>query len=246
MGSLFSKCNREVHVHKIIQDKNLLKKKWLQLLLLIGISAVWPSQFVCFWNIPEQNIKILRYKCGPAPGFDLSEWTSVKPNLGLDFPNLPYLIDGNIKITQSNAVLRYLGRKFGLDGKTEVDKVRVDMMCDNAMDFRNGFVGLSYNPQFEELKAGYVKNLEATLKKFSDFLGDRQFFSADYLTYPDFHMYEMLYSHLQLAPGELIKFPNLIGFLNRMEALPKIGDFLKSPKGQLPMNNKMAKFGAKL
>ena len=120
------------------------------------------------------------------------------------------------------------------------------MMCDNAMDFRNGFVGLSYNPQFEELKAGYVKNLEATLKKFSDFLGDRQFFSADYLTYPDFHMYEMLYSHLQLAPGELIKFPNLIGFLNRIENLPRVGDFLKSPKGQLPMNNKMAKFGAKL
>jgi glutathione S-transferase len=47
---------------------------------------------------------------------------------------------GDIKITQSNAILRYLGRKNGLDGKTEVEKVRVDMMADNAMDFRNGFV----------------------------------------------------------------------------------------------------------
>ena len=47
----------------------------------------------------------------------------MKFKLGLDFPNLPYLIDGNIKVTQSNAILRYLGRKFGLDGKTEADKV---------------------------------------------------------------------------------------------------------------------------
>merc|ERR1712088_124538 len=144
-----------------------------------------------------------RYNCGDAPGFDLSDWTNVKFKLGLDFPNLPYLIDGNIKVTQSNAILRYLGRKFGFDG-------------------------LSYNPDFDNLKPGYVAGLGATLKKFSDFLGDRQFFSADYLTYPDFHMYEMLYSHLQLAPGEVIKFSNLVGFIKRMEALPKIGAFLKS------------------
>ena len=51
-----------------------------------------------------------------------------------------YKYVGDIKITQSNAILRYVGRKTGLDGKTEEDKVRVDMMCDNAMDFRNGFV----------------------------------------------------------------------------------------------------------
>ena len=93
------------------------------------------------------------------------------------------------------------------------------MMCDNAMDFRNGFVGLSYNPDFDNLKPGYVAGLGATLKKFSDFLGDRQFFSADYLTYPDFHMYEMLYSHLQLAPGEVIKFSNLVGFIKHLEVL---------------------------
>merc|ERR1711983_38956 len=116
-------------------------------------------------------------------------------------------------------------------------------MCDNAMDFRNGFVGLSYNPDFDNLKPGYVAGLGATLKKFSDFLGDRQFFSADYLTYPDFHMYEMLYSHLQLAPEEVNKFPNLVAFIERIENLPKISDFLKSDRSPKPMNNKMASFG---
>merc|ERR1712029_1089233 len=133
-----------------------------------------------------------------------------------------YLIDGDIKITQSNAILRYLGRKCDLDGKTEVDKVRVDMMCDNAMDFRNGFVRLYYNPKFDDLKADYIKNLPTTLKRFADFLGTRQYFAADYLTYPDFHMYEMLYSHRQLAAEEVEKFQICLHLLNALKSFQKL------------------------
>lgn len=40
------------------------------------------------------------FKIGPAPAYDISEWTATKPTLGLDFPNLPYYIDGEIKLTQ--------------------------------------------------------------------------------------------------------------------------------------------------
>ncbi len=86
--------------------------------------------------------------CGPAPDFDRSAWTSVKGSLGLDFPNLPYYLDGDIKVTQSNAILRYIARKHDLLGKTEDEKVRVDIMAEQSMDFRNGIVRLSYNPAF--------------------------------------------------------------------------------------------------
>ncbi|GFY41279.1 glutathione S-transferase [Trichonephila inaurata madagascariensis] len=54
-------------------------------------------------------------------------WKNEKNALGLDFPNLPYYIDGNIRITQSTAILRYLGRKYGLDGKNEQDKLRISL-----------------------------------------------------------------------------------------------------------------------
>ena len=56
-------------------------------------------------------------------------------------------------------------------------------------------------------------------------------------------MYEMLYSHKQLASEEVEKFPNLIAFIERIEKLPKIADFLSSDRSPKPMNNKMAKFG---
>merc|ERR1711935_690279 len=201
MGPVCATHRLNVHAHKIIQYKKFIKnhQKMAAITLAYWDIRGLANPIRMLLEYSGANYTDKRYNCGDAPGFDLSDWTNVKFKLGLDFPNLPYLIDGNIKVTQSNAILRYLGRKFGLDGKTEADKVRVDMMCDNAMDFRNGFVGLSYNPDFDNLK-----------------------------------------------PGEVIKFANLVGFIKRMEALPKIGAFLKSGPGQVPMNNKMAKFGAKL
>uniref|UniRef100_A0A8C3F0N6 GST N-terminal domain-containing protein n=1 Tax=Chrysemys picta bellii TaxID=8478 RepID=A0A8C3F0N6_CHRPI len=48
----------------------------------------------------------------PALDYDKSQW--IKEKLGLDFPNLPYLIDGKNKLTQSNAILWYIVRKHKL------------------------------------------------------------------------------------------------------------------------------------
>uniref|UniRef100_A0A4X1UTN1 glutathione transferase n=1 Tax=Sus scrofa TaxID=9823 RepID=A0A4X1UTN1_PIG len=49
-----------------------------------------------------------------APDYDRGQWLSDKFKLGLDFPNLPYLIDGAHKLTQSNAILRYIARKHNM------------------------------------------------------------------------------------------------------------------------------------
>jgi len=88
------------------------------------------------------------YVCGPAPTFDKSCWFDIKYSLGLDFPNLPYYVDGDIKITQSNAILRYIGRKNNLLGTNETERIRVDMMENEIGDFRSAFVSLCYNPNF--------------------------------------------------------------------------------------------------
>lgn len=36
-------------------------------------------------------------------------------NLGIDFPNLPYLLDGRYSITDSNSIQRYICEKWGDD-----------------------------------------------------------------------------------------------------------------------------------
>ena len=64
---------------------------------------------------------------------------------------LPYLIDGPHKITQSNAILRYLGRKHNLCGETEEEKIRVDILENQAMDVSNELARVCYSPDFVSL-----------------------------------------------------------------------------------------------
>ncbi|KAH7948406.1 hypothetical protein HPB52_021973 [Rhipicephalus sanguineus] len=69
-----------------------------------------------------------RYGFGDGPEPTRDEWLAVKYKLDLDFPNLPYIIDGDVRMTQSQAILRYLGRKHGLAPKDEETVRRVEML----------------------------------------------------------------------------------------------------------------------
>uniref|UniRef100_A0A3B4A9N3 glutathione transferase n=1 Tax=Periophthalmus magnuspinnatus TaxID=409849 RepID=A0A3B4A9N3_9GOBI len=82
------------------------------------------------------------YTCGEvnAEFLNLDYWFTQLPTM----TRLPYLEDGDRKITQSNAIMRYIARKHNLCGETEDEKVRVDIIENQAMDFRNGFVMLCY------------------------------------------------------------------------------------------------------
>ncbi|KAF0304412.1 Glutathione S-transferase class-mu isozyme 1 [Amphibalanus amphitrite] len=48
---------------------------------------------------------------------------------GLEFPNLPFYVDGDIKLTQSAAILHHLAKKHGLAGaNTEEEWRRLDLL----------------------------------------------------------------------------------------------------------------------
>ena len=51
------------------------------------------------------------YEQGDAPDFSRKEWEDAKHTLELDFPNLPYYIDEDVKITETLAILKYLAVK---------------------------------------------------------------------------------------------------------------------------------------
>jgi glutathione S-transferase len=180
---------------------------------------------------------------------DENEWFEKdKKGLGLPLPNLPYLIDGEVKITQSNAILRYIGRKHDMCGKTLEEQVRVDVSENEVMDMRNGFVGLCYNKtgasseKWEQMKATYIERLPILLQKFSGYLGDRKWLAGDNLTFPDFHFYEMLAQHVIVFPGCLDAFPALKAYVSRFEELPAIKKYRGSPDFlERPINNPAAR-----
>ncbi|XP_031142610.1 glutathione S-transferase Mu 3-like isoform X2 [Sander lucioperca] len=161
------------------------------------------------------------YICGEAPDYDKSCWFDEKPTLGMDFPNLPYLEDGDRKIVQSNAIMRYIARKHNLWPTSPL-------------------------LHQDKMKPGYLQMLPDVLKQFSNFLGDRKWFAGDKITFVDFIMYELLDQHRMFHPTCLDDFKNLKDLLDRFEALEKIAAYMKSDRFmKTPVNNKMAKWGNK-
>ena len=73
----------------------------------------------------EANWKDFRY-------FSPEEWLERDIHeLGLPCPNLPYLIDGDFKLTESSAIQKYIIRRFGklqLLGKSIKETALMDMI----------------------------------------------------------------------------------------------------------------------
>ncbi|NXX36441.1 GSTM2 transferase, partial [Nicator chloris] len=189
-----------------------------------------------------------------APDYDRSDWTNEKEKLGLDFPNLPYLIDGPTKLTQSNAILRYIARKHNMcefggpgarrgspglcggwvdtshpaGGETEEEKQRVDMLENQLMDLRMNFARLCYSPDFEKLKPAFLEQLPKKLQELSRFLGSRPWFAGQKLTFVDFLAYDVLDQQRMFVPECPELKGNLAQFLQRFEALDKVSAYMRS------------------
>jgi len=182
---------------------------------------------------------------GSAPNWSKDVWFSTKFNLGLDFPNLPYYIDGDVKITQSLAVLDYVAEKHNLNGKTLKEQGENSMLNQELLDQRVAYAMVAYNPDFEKLKPGFLETLRTKLKQFSDFLKDKKFLVGAEIVSADFNFYDYLDALKYLDPHCLDKYPNLQEYIKRVENLPQIKAYMSSPNFiSWPLNNKHATFGS--
>jgi len=172
-------------------------------------------------------------------------WKEAKYTCGVDYPNLPYLVDGDRKITQSCAIMRYLARKFKkLGGETEDEIIAVDRAEGFACDFRMGLIRVWFGPDYENSKEAYFKNLATSLKSLEEFLGKNKWSAGDKLTYVDFIICESLDHHEMMVPGCLSCSPNVQKYYQAFEALPQIVSYKKSGRFQKwPVSGGSAKWG---
>lgn len=195
-----------------------------------------------------EKYKDERYECGDAPSFDRSCWMDKKYSFGLDFPNLPYLLDGEVKLTQSNAIMRYIARKHNMTGDGVLEAV-ADMFADQLMDLRNVFVSVAYTSadRYESAhRVAETERLPGMLQPLATFMGKYEgpWVLGDKLSYCDFLLYELLDQLRLMFPTLFESHVDVFSkFLADVEALPAIAAYMKREDFIVrPINNKMASF----
>lgn len=196
-----------------------------------------------YWNIRgnAQPIRLLMaytktkfvertYNFGKQSDEDRAEWLKEKFQLGLDFPNLPYYIEGDLHLTQSLTILRFLAERHGLAGQTEEERVRIDIIEQQLRDYRNEFIDATLDANFEKARLAYLAVLPDKLRALSAFLERRPYFAGNSISYVDFMAYEFVDQHFYLYQELFAGLPNLKQFLRRLEQLPTIREFQYSER----------------
>ena len=62
----------------------------------------------------------------------------------LPFGQLPYLVDGDVSLAQSGALIRYVARKGGLSGETDADFAKSEMLIEEMQDIFTALVKAQY------------------------------------------------------------------------------------------------------
>ena len=196
-----------------------------------------------YWNIRgnAQPIRLLlaytktqfrerSYKFGKQSDEDRAEWLKEKFNLDLDFPNLPYYIEGELKLTQSLTILHFLAERHGLAGTSEEERIRIDIIEQQLRDWRNQFIDATLDKNFEKARLAYLAQLPDKLRSLSAFLERRPYFAGNSISFVDFMAYEYIDQHFYLYPELFERLPNMKQFLRRVEQLPTIREFQYSEK----------------
>ena len=170
--------------------------------------------------------------------------------------NLPYLIDGEKCICQTNAILHYLGDKFSLNGSTEAQKLRTEELLCEIYDVRNVMIKLVYghhqvcrSQEEFDTKAQSIcgsppfGKFEAILSFKDNASGGKWFVLADGPGVADFHIWEMLDQHKMLAerigaPAVLDQFPKCKAFYDAFRALPTLQKYFASEAYKMDVNYK--------
>eukprot|EP01013_Petalomonas_cantuscygni_P038600 TRINITY_DN69788_c0_g1_i1.p1 TRINITY_DN69788_c0_g1~~TRINITY_DN69788_c0_g1_i1.p1 ORF type:complete len:318 (+),score=96.52 TRINITY_DN69788_c0_g1_i1:80-1033(+) len=151
------------------------------------------------------------------------DWQNLKARL--PWGQLPVLEVDGLVLSQSSAILRYLGRKYNLGGRTSSEQAEVDAVMEavkdtmSAFPMRSVFMAIAGGEDPVSASAEKIDDLRKHLVKFENFLQQKVestnipddaplFFVGNSLTIADLHVYSFFHLIATFA-GEHGAFENL-------------------------------------
>jgi len=162
-----------------------------------------------------------------------TEWQERKHKQGFDFPNLPSIqMPDGYKITESQAIIHYLGSLYNLNGANAKETGVIDQVLFRTLDLARAFF-MEYRFAAEEKKAeGGKAFLEKKLTVFGPqldaWLAKNKWAGGENVSIADFYVYEC-YDQIQNAfPNALDEHKHIFAYLNAFRDLPRIKAYIAS------------------
>jgi len=142
-------------------------------------------------------------------------WLNEKQTLGLEFPNLPYLLDEEVKLTETVAIMKYICAKWApeLVNPDPVTLARAEMMAAFVSKLKEVATMPCYLGKSNQ---EIMDDCWPLIQQIVDVLGDRQWLTGDKLTWLDFMFYELVL-FVDMLSGEVVcqHYPTLREFTQK-------------------------------
>jgi glutathione S-transferase len=169
-------------------------------------------------------------------GFEArEEFLKLRDDDMLLFNQVPLLEIDGLRLVQGQAIVRYLARKGGLDGKTDVEKVVVDMVCENIKDVRGPSASLPFSDDKESVLANAVALVDKFFPRIEKLLVENNGkFVSSGMSVADILVAEAV--HELFTDGKMVnqkvleQYPNILAVYKNVIALPNIASYLASDK----------------
>jgi len=192
------------------------------------------------WAVAELNLHHRRHDVGGSfGGLDTPAYRAMNPN-----GRIPTIRDGDLMLWESNAVVRYLCRRYGADGLlpvSEADRARADQWMDWH---KNG----PYRPYIDlfwatvrtepalrdpDRIARLSRATADSLAVLEAQLGRQPYVVGDRLSMADLPLGPMIHRYFALDVARP-EFPNIAAWYGRLRARPAFAEHVMFPFGRTP------------
>jgi glutathione S-transferase len=165
------------------------------------------------------------YKEGAGPEYDTEDWLQEKHTYGLEWPNIPYFITADLKVTNSYTILRMICRKYKPEylGRNLKEQADAETLMIQLYDINVALTKPMYYDSFDWAEGVQKSRIFVTAMLAQK--GERRFAVSDEPTYVEFFMYEYIAKIKYLEPDLYAEFPALEPYFQVLSSLENMDKY---------------------